>query len=238
MCDTFSGLLLKSENLIFRPQFTDSHQDLVESCGLADYNGYVKWEFKCPSGGEADIGSYLLSVTGDQDWFIPSVRARLYDRVKAKVKKMMIIDDDRKILVGGCYILGGNATVTRVTGSRIVAMVGNSRIRILTDSTVDNMRDTSSVGQVYGSSTIGSMAGNSNVQSLTDYATVVQMTDDSKITDMFCASRVVRMAGRSRVISMSGTASVGEMHNRSKVFKATDLCRVGRTVDQASWPRW
>ena len=139
MCKTFSAILTKSEELIFHPEFTDSHEDLLRTLNMFD-NGesFVRLEF-CPTGNDyADLKSYKLKV--DQrvrpGWFDEHVEKRVFEKLYSRVKRMIVIKD-RNILLGGCWILVGKICVDQLQNCRIIN-AGSSTIEYVESSTIIN----------------------------------------------------------------------------------------------------
>jgi len=129
MCKKFSALYLITKELVFVPESTDSHEDLIDATfnfpslkSTDNGNGFVRLEY-CPQDGNyADIKSYKLHV--DQrvrpQWFTDSEEKHVESLLRNRVLQMMIIKS-KKVLLGGCYILVGNVNIRNLTNSRIIS---------------------------------------------------------------------------------------------------------------------
>ena len=197
MCNFLSAVLLKNNTLLCNPQFTDSHEDLLEANnvrdGLAQQDCFVRLEFLPPKDHSTifDTKSWTLKV--DQrdipSWFNKD-EAR--GKLAARVKRMFVLED-RKILLGGCWILGEDAVVGKAKSARIFMMLNNSKVVY--------MHDTSKVGSMRGNSKIDYMCDNSKVGSMHDTSKVVYMYDTSKVGSMHDNSKVDYMCDTSKVIN-------------------------------------
>lgn len=163
MCQFLSAIITRDGNIYMMPNVTDSHSELVEWCGLQNGDddrlpGFAKVQFSPPEGGSlANIEAYRLTVEEECSpiWFDDSMCADIEAKLRHAVQAM-IIDSPRTLLLGGCWILVGEAKVQIVKTSRILAMYGSSRVEAMYDSSrVEAMYDSSRVGTMYGSSSVG-----------------------------------------------------------------------------------
>jgi len=157
MCRAFSALVLRNGELIFKPEYTHSHEDLIDDCEVPDdgKGRFVRVEYAPKNGDYTDITQYTLSV--DQwdvpEWFADH-RKRITAQLRKAVKKMLILDGRRKALLGGCWIVGPNANIKRAVNcfcityqlSRIVAL-GSSRVEARGSSSVESLGSSSVVAR-------------------------------------------------------------------------------------------
>ena len=226
MCEFLSAIVMLNGDIVCRPQFTDSHEDLISSAnirdGLTQADGFVRVEFLPPSGSTQgkflspsdnsalfDTKSWTLKVDqpGVPDWFN---KERARSSLAARVRRMFV-QDERKILLGGCYILGDGADIEIVKNARIFRMVGNSKVGTMCGtSKVEFMCDSSKVGFMYDSSKVGVMRNSSKIGRMRNSSKVEFMYDSSKVETMYDSSQVERMFDSSKVGGMCGSSKIIE----------------------------
>ncbi|MGC4004630.1 MAG: hypothetical protein QM811_16530 [Pirellulales bacterium] len=134
MCNFLSAIYCKGGRIITAPEYTDSHSDLIAAYNLRDdgihIRGWVRVEFTPPSVAEcAEPAKYTLRLdeTSRPDWFDKAAEFDCTERLREKIAGM-IITDERQILLGGCWILAGDAIVKVVKGVRVYAMLASSNV--------------------------------------------------------------------------------------------------------------
>jgi hypothetical protein len=202
MCQFKSAIVLKNGDII-HSYYTDSHEDLVDMMELRDNGngGFVRVEFFPRENNYADVSAYKLSVDQPDtpDWWTDEMAKRTETFLREVVKRM-IVRENKKCLVGGAYILAGNAQIERCVDANIVVMYDSSN--------VGKMRGSSKVGEMCNSSKVGEMWGSSKVG---------EMWDSSKVGEMYDSSKVGEMWDSSKVGEMWDSSKVGEMYDSSKV---------------------
>ena len=141
MCRYKSALYLANGDLI-HSDATDSHEHLIAWVGLSDntlHPNFVRLEYT--SATLADIETYRLRVDQDilPDWWTNDTAADATRKLRA-ICERAIVTEARKILLGGAWILAGQANVEQLVNARVVEMRGTSR-----------------VGEMYGTSRVGVM---------------------------------------------------------------------------------
>ena len=165
MCQYKSAVVLPNGDLIHH-EATDHHDDLLLWAGLADTSrqpNFVRVEFTGPDLG--DIATYALKV--DQDYLPQWWTSEMADDVARRLRALCersIVSDRRKILLGGVWVLVGDAFVDRAENVRIVSMRGSSQVGEMQGSSqVGTMGGSSQVGEMWGSSQVGTMGDSSQV---------------------------------------------------------------------------
>ena len=237
MCEFISALVLRNGDLVCDPEHTDSHEDLVDSIGYADKgnDAFVRVEFLPPDGNYADANAYGLRVDEDvkPDWFNDALEQRIIESLRDRVRRM-IVADERRMLLGGCWILAAGANVRRAVKARIFIMLGSSQVgKMLGSSQVGKMLDSSQVGKMLDSSQVGEMRGSSQVGKMRDSSQVGEMRDSSQVGTMFGSSQVGTMCGSSQVGTMCGSSQVGTMCDSSQVGTMFDSSQVGKMCDSS-----
>jgi len=165
MCRFLSAIVLRNGDIICAPDLTDSHEDLISANKLRDdqfsnfLERFVRIEFTPPEDRSliSDLSKWNFSVDEAEtpDWFD-------HEKVRTNLESMVarhIISDNRKILLGGWWILVENAIVDTCKNSVIKIMYGSSQVRTMYGSShVVIMSDSSQVGTMYGSSQVRTMS--------------------------------------------------------------------------------
>jgi hypothetical protein len=199
----------------------DSHEDLIQKYNIRDrYNQLGKFcriEY---------IPTDLNKITDFSTWeFIVDEKIKPdwldEERIKSSLNervKRMFIDDERKFLLGSCWILLSNAHVEKVKNACIKYMLGESRVLAMHGSSkVERMHDSSKVEYMYHSSSVRHIFGESRVNTMYDSSSVEYMRDLSSIDSMYDSSRVIGMYSSSRVVSMYDSSRVECMYDSSKI---------------------
>lgn len=156
MCKFYSAIVLKSGELLHNPA-TQSHEVLIVLHNLRDNgNDFIRVEYTPKCDNYADLSSYELTVDEKYTpgWWTEELAEKIRCKLQVIVKRI-IITDERKILVGGCYLLAGDARVFDVYNSYIIQMRDNS--------SVGKMLENSSVGEMLENSSVGRMRDNSKI---------------------------------------------------------------------------
>lgn len=199
MCHFLSGLALPNGDVLALPEYTDSHSDLIEHFGLRDdgrepeLQRFVRVEFSpSPLANAADVSKYALRLDEDRTppWW-EAIRESVQEKMAAMIRRM-IVADERPLLLGGCWILGGHSVVHTAKGARIVVAGGSSQVGELFGS--------SQVGELRDSSQVGALRDSSRVGALFDSSQVGVLYDSSQIGVLFGSSQVGKLRGSSRVV--------------------------------------
>jgi len=168
MCDFISAIIRENWDVICLPEYTDSHEDLMRHAGLRDdhlsQGRFVRVEFTPPDdGGQiADVSKWRLKLderSAPEWWDSERAAAKM-----SRIAKRMIVSGARDVIIGGCWILDGDAKIGCMIGARVFVMRGNS--------SVGKMWGSSNVGEMWGSSHIGKMWENSNVGGMRGAASI------------------------------------------------------------------
>jgi len=172
MCEIFSAVYTRAGDLIFRPDVTNSHEDLIERKSLRDdgHDEFARLEFYPRKNGAWDNpDSYALHIDEEvrPHWFTGDMEISVTQRLRERVSRM-IVRNDRRILLGGSWILSGSpvvdrcvnaciihagsATITRA-GSTTIIYAGSARIIHAGSATIENAG--SATIENAGSATIG-----------------------------------------------------------------------------------
>ena len=155
MCNFLSAIYKQDGSIICLPEHTDSHEDLIAHANLDDskdpvLNRWIRVEFTPPD--KADVTNpdeYTLKVDEPSTpvWFDDDKRADCIAQLSARIRAMVVKDKHLKIILGGCWILCGDAKVDRFVDGRVFRMLNTSK--------VGTMRDTSKVGEMWDTSKVG-----------------------------------------------------------------------------------
>jgi len=167
MCQFKSAIVLRNGDVQWSP-FTDSHEDLINIAGLADTElgrrQFVRVEYK--SHDVTDIEKYKLVIDQDEvpDWFDEKMRERTSDFLRGIVERMIISTGTHKILIGGQYIVCGDARVKSIKTANVVYICGSATVKYIGGSaTVMNICGSATVEYIGGSATVMNICGSATV---------------------------------------------------------------------------
>lgn len=124
MCDTFSALVMKNGDLVFYPEVTDSHEDLVEYMDLRDTQlnpPFLRVEY-CPNNDNwSNLDDYRLTYDElyDLDWWTEDLENRTIERLRDRISRL-IIREDQRVILGGACILAKDVHVEKIVNARIL----------------------------------------------------------------------------------------------------------------------
>ena len=189
MCNFLSVLILKNGHVLHHPML-DSHSDLVAYFDLPDDTPFLE--------------RFAKAELTPEDWLDPTtwiwrideaIRPQWLDDVEAQAEKAareiarkMIITEATKIprlIVDGCWIVGGKGVVRDVRGGRI--------IRVQDSATVSDVRDSATGSDVGGSATVRDVRGSATVSDVRDSATISDVWDSATL-DASAKARLVKAA--------------------------------------------
>jgi hypothetical protein len=204
MCNFLSAIVLRNGDVLSAPELTDAHSELIEYFGLAEVSNsecshFAKVEFT-PSGALWEADKYALSVdepTAPIWW--DEVKDGVESKLRSQIERM-IVRDHRRLLLGGCWIVCGEANV------------GNAK-----NGTLKAVSDSARVGSVSGSARVDSVSGSARVGSVLDSARVGSVSGSARVDYVSDSARVDSVSGSARVGSVSGSARVGSVSGSAKI---------------------
>ena len=212
MCKFYSAIVLRNGDILHNP-WTTSHEDLIDEFNINDNMGYldrfVRIEFYPDDSNDiSNVENYSLHIdeTEIPDWFL-EIQPRILEDMKTIILRMIIKDQNLKILVGKCVILS-NSVIDKMIASKCYKMENSS---------IGEMWGNSSIGEMWGNSNVDEMLENSSVGKMLDNSSIGKMWDNSGVDEMWEYSSVNEMWGNSSVSKMLENSSVGEMLENSKV---------------------
>ena len=258
MCHFLSALIHPSGELVCRPDLTDSHEDLIEMIQIRDdgSGAFVRLEYLPPDDPSTtwDLDTWLFKVDQEDtpDWFDPDLAKQ---KCREKIQRM-IITENRDLLLGGCYIVAGDARIKKVKNARIAILAGSATVdqmegaaridMMLDSSSVGQMEDTASVAKMRDSASVGRMGGSSSVTRMFDatrvdllqsYASVDRMYSTARVDTVCRYAKVGVMRDSASVGLMTGAASIGQMENDASVERMLGSARVIQMRDRTKAPR-
>jgi hypothetical protein len=206
MCNFLSAIALPNGDLLSLPDLTDSHEDLISYFALDDKRDeklakFARVEFAPSNGRHDDVESYQLMIDEQSipTWLTDEMQEVIKSRLRTMVSRM-IIKDSRRLLLGGCWILSGEANIDQAKHARIIAMRESSQVGEMRESSrVGEMRESSQVGAMRESSQVGAMRGSSQVGEMRESSQVGAMRESSQVGAMRESSQVGAMWESSQV---------------------------------------
>ena len=140
MCNFLSAIVLKNGDILCAPEYTDSHEDLIQHFNLQDnemskyLERFCRIEFVPPKGmvGISNLSNWVLNVDEQEtpSWFD---KEKVRNSMESLVRDH-IISDNRKFLLGGWWILVGNAVIEISKSSQVKMMCDSSQVNKMCDS--------------------------------------------------------------------------------------------------------
>ncbi|MFA6917040.1 MAG: hypothetical protein WC222_11630 [Parachlamydiales bacterium] len=145
MCKFYSAIIKPNGDLL-HDIHTSSHKDIINLYNLNDdkVGRFAKLEYT--SDDLMDLSTYQLKVDENvkPDWLtdkmLENAERKLYQIVKKR-----IITEDRKLLMGGIFVIAEGVKIDTVK---------NAIIEVIRNSTVNEMRENSTVNEMRENSTV------------------------------------------------------------------------------------
>ena len=152
MCYFLSALILPSSEIVCDPEHTDSHEDLIDSRGLSDSGRgeFVRVAFVPPNHESfSDPATYTLRVDNDvrPEWFTEALERHVTVMLRDRISRMIVLNE-RKILLGGCWIAGKTARIAKLQGGKIVILAGGMVNEVWAGGRVNEVWDGGRVNKV------------------------------------------------------------------------------------------
>ena len=166
MCKFLSAIVTNKEEIICMPEYTDSHEDLIDAHELND-NGtaFVRVEFAPENDGElAEIDKYKfkLDELARPKWFSPEMEARVAANLRERVSRMILIGVKRKLLLGGCWILK-NCEIVIIQSARILLIIDAEITTVGGNAKITNMWNNAKITDVRDNVKIASVRDNAKI---------------------------------------------------------------------------
>ena len=140
MCNFLSAIVKRNGDIICKPDCTDSHEDLIDFAGLVDdgRGAFVRVELTPDGNDFANVDDYTFRVDQQDtpDWWTEDLAASVEESLRDRVRRM-IIAEDRKIVLGGCWIVVDGATVQKSMNATI-RMIGGT-IKLIYGGTIERI---------------------------------------------------------------------------------------------------
>ena len=191
MCNFKSAVVTRNGKFLHNA-FLDSHEDIIDLFNLHDngIDNFVRVEF-IPRGKFWEIDNYKFRIDENEvpSWWAKELEEKTVQNLR-KIIKNMIISGERKILVGGKYILY-NAKINKIANCVIQTMDNSQVNKMWSNSQVNKMFDNSQVNKMWGNSQVNEMFDKSQVNEMWGNSQVNKMFDKSQVNEMFDKSRIV-----------------------------------------------
>ena len=202
MCEFLSAVVHKSRGVLCLPEYTDHHSDLLAHYGIKDdravgTQNFVRVEFTPKDGASyADPDAYAIRLdeTSRPDWYD---KAREFDAAEdlRDIIRGMIVEDDRDILMGGCWIINGGK-IGRAVHARIFTMLGKSKVGQVSGSTrISHVRGNASISDVGGNASISDVGGNASISDVWDNASISGVRGNASISDVWDNASISDVGG-------------------------------------------
>jgi len=134
MCNFLSAIVLKTGEIVCSPEYTDSHEDLIESRGLRDDGGdrFVRVEFLPHENEFTAVEKYALKIDGGKPaWWSDDLAEKVTEHLRGIICGA-IRETVPFLILGGFHILRGKSA--RVMRARVLC--NNSKVTAYDSSRV------------------------------------------------------------------------------------------------------
>ncbi len=190
MCKFYSAIIRPNGDLL-HDIHTSSHEDIIDLYDLNDDKAGRFAKIEYTSDNLMDLSTYELKVDEDikPEWLTDSMLENAERKLYQIVKKR-IITEDRKLLMGGIFVVAENVKIDKVKNA-IIEIIKNSTVKVMCEnSTVNAMRENSTVNAMRENSTVNAMRENSTVNAMWENSTVKVMWENSTVKVMWENSTV------------------------------------------------
>jgi len=168
MCNFLSVLILRDGSVRHHPML-DSHSDLVTYFKVPDENPHIPYFAKAEltpntDWTDASTWAWRIDEAVNPVWLTPDVEKAAEEAARAIAQRMVIKDGEHRLIVDGCWIIGGTAKIRDVRSGRIV--------RVQDSATIRDVQDSATIRNVWGLATISNVGGSATIRDVQDSATI------------------------------------------------------------------
>ena len=170
MCNFLSALVLRNGDVLTHPML-DSHSDLVTYFKLPDTDAHIthfaKVELMPVDWMDPATWKWAVDEPTIPSWW-EDVAGQAESTLRAKATRMILRDGEHRLIVDGCWIVGGTASVRDVRAGRIMRVQGSAQIRGVWDSAqirgvcgsaqISDVWDSAQIRGVWGSAQLDASA--------------------------------------------------------------------------------
>ena len=140
MCNFLSVLILRNGDVLHHPML-DSHADLVAYFDLPDTRDHHQHFAKAELVPDGDIlnpskWKWAIDEPTRPGW-LDDVERCAEEKTRSIAKRMVLTDQTKKlpkIIIDGCWIIGGSVKLSNIRGGRIYLVGGSAQILEVGDS--------------------------------------------------------------------------------------------------------
>jgi hypothetical protein len=207
MCEFLSVLVVRNGDVRHHPML-DSHSDLIAYFNLPDdrpyHQHFAKAELTPRDWLDPDTWTWRIDEETRPSW-LDDVEAGAEKKTRAIARRMILTDVTRipKLIVDGCWIVGGKAVVRDVRGGRIIRVQDTARL--------ETLRGSAQVTDVGGSAQVTDVGDSAQVTDVGDSAQVTDVWGSAQVTDVGDSARVTHVRGSAQVTDVGGSAQVTDV---------------------------
>jgi len=227
VCNFLSVLVLRNGHVLHHPML-DSHSDLVNYFNLPDEAAYIERFAKAELTPSADTW-----LTPDAwHWHIDeAMRPAWLDDVEAQAEKAtraiaarMVLTDGRpvpKLIIDGCWIVGGSVIVRDVRGGRIVRVQDSAQIRdvwgnaqihgVWNSAQIRDVMDSAQIHGVWNSAQIRDVMDSAQIHDVWGSAQIHDVGDNAQIRDVMGSAQIHDVRGSAQIRDVWGNAQIRDV---------------------------
>ena len=223
MCNFFSALVLRNGDVLHHPML-DSHSDLVTYFKLPDetahHQHFAKIELVPVDWLDAATWRFQLDAETAPGWWTEVAQAA-EEACRAIVAKMMLRSGEHRLVVDGCWIVGGTAIVRDVRAGRIVQVRDSAQIHDVRGSAqihdvwgsaqIHDVGDSAQIHDVRGSAQIRGVRGSAQIRGVGDSAQIHDVRDSAQIHDVWDSAQIHDVRGSAQIHDVWGSAQIHDV---------------------------
>jgi hypothetical protein len=212
MCDFLSGVTLPNGDVLTHPML-DSHADLCTYYHIHDTlpDRLVKWELKPNDWMDASAWDFAPDQDTLPTWWTPDVAADTERIARARATAMILRDGEHRLIVDGCWIVGGCAVVRDVRAGRIVCVRGSAQITNVGGSAqITNVGGSAQITNVGGSAQITNVGGSAQITNVGGSAQIADVRGSAQITYVRDSAQITNVGGSAQITYVGGSAQLDD----------------------------
>jgi ketosteroid isomerase-like protein len=205
MCNFLSVLILKNGDVLHHPML-DSHADLVTYFKLPDADAYISHFAKAELAPDnwLDVATWRWRLDEETRprWLTETLERGAEDQTRRIAGRMLLVDGKHRLVVDGCWIVGGTAIVHDVRAGRIV-----------------HVRDFAQIHGVGGSAQIHNVRGSAQIHNVRGSAQIHGVGGSAQIRDVWGSAQIRDVGGSAQIHSVWGSAQLDDSAKAHVVTK-------------------
>ena len=204
MCQFMSVLVLKNGDVLHHPML-DSHSDLVAYFQLPDTSAYhqhfAKAELTPDNWLDPSTWHWRIDEETRPGW-LDDVEGQAEEKARSIAGRMILTEASKlpRLIVDGCWIVGGKAVIRDVRGGRIVRVQDSARI--------SDVWDSAQISGVGGSARISGVGGSARISGVGGSARISGVGGSAQISGVWGSARISGVGGSAQISGVGDSVTL------------------------------